>query len=61
MNSQNSEEKIEIVLNWLKKTHPELATRERAIRVLNKLPQGSEDIVLALQKVAIDKKSKRIK
>jgi len=46
-----SEEQIQAMIEKIRRIKPEDATRERAIKVLNMLPQAAEDIVGALSEL----------
>lgn len=51
MKTMYSEEQIQAMIEKIKKIKPEEATRERAIKVLNMLPQAAGDIVNALKEL----------
>jgi len=56
-NNKYSEQEIEYAINELKKKHPERATREQAIRLLDTFKSFGE---LVKEKIAQDKKSGKI-
>ena len=51
MKSKYTEEVIEKMINYLKIKHPQRATRERAIAVLDEMKVASKDITEALGKL----------
>lgn len=51
MKSKYSEEVIQKMINYLRIKHPEKATRERAIAVLDEMQVASKDIAGALEKM----------
>jgi hypothetical protein len=51
MDRNYTEEQIQAMIEKIKKIKPEEATRERAIKVLNMLPQAAEDIADALKQL----------
>ena len=57
MDTKFTEEQIQAMIEKIKKVKPEEATRERAIKVLNMLPQAAEDIAKALKELV--KKSEK--
>ena len=53
-----SEEEIEKMIEKIKKIKPEEATRERAIKVLNMLPDVANDIAKALKQLVKEAEKK---
>lgn len=53
-----SEKQIEEMIEKIKKIKPEEATRERAIKVLNMLPEVANDIAEALKQLVKESKKK---
>lgn len=50
---KHSEEDIQKTIEYLRTNHPELpATREQAIKILNKMQDASESIVQVMEKMA---------
>lgn len=53
-----NEEQIQEMIEKIKKIKPKEATRERAIKVLNMLPEVANDIVKALKQLVKESKNK---
>lgn len=50
---KHNEEDIQKTIEYLRTNHPELpATREQAIKILNKMQDASESIVQVMEKMA---------
>lgn len=49
MKTKYSEKDIITAINWLKTRHPERATREGAIKLLNGMKVASKDIIKSLK------------
>jgi DNA-directed RNA polymerase subunit F len=58
MKTMYSEEQIRKMIEKIKKIKPEQATRERAIKILNMLPEVAEDITKALKQLAKESEKK---
>jgi hypothetical protein len=58
MDRNFTEEQIQAMIEKIKKIKPEEATRERAIKVLNMLPQAAEDIAGALNQLVKESEKK---
>ena len=56
MSYQYTEEDIQKVINYLKIHHPERATREGAIQLLEEMKVASKDIARALEDLAKNSK-----
>ena len=57
-NNQYTEEQIQAMIEKIRKIKPEEATRERAIKVLNMLPQAAGDIAQALNELVEESEEK---
>lgn len=53
-----SEEQIQKMIEKIKKIKPEKATRERAIKILNMLPEVADDITKALKQLVKESQKK---
>lgn len=53
-----TEEQIQAMIEKIKKINPKEATRERAIKVLNMLPEAAEDISKALKELITESEKK---
>lgn len=51
MNDKYTEAQIQAMIEKIKKIRPEEATRERAIKILNMLPEAAGDIAEALKQL----------
>jgi len=58
MDNQYTEEQIQAMIEKIKKIKPEEATRERAIKVLNMLPEAAGDIAQALNELVEESEEK---
>lgn len=58
MSYQYTEEDIQKVINYLKIHHPERATREGAIALLEEMKVASKDIAKALEELAKESEKK---
>ncbi len=57
-NNQYTEEQIQAMIEKIKKIKPGEATRERAIKVLNMLPEAAGDIAQALNELVEESEEK---
>ncbi len=57
-NNQYTEEQIQAMIEKIRKIKPEEATRERAIKVLNMLPEAAGDIAQALNELVEESEEK---
>ncbi len=58
MKTMHSEEQIQKMIEKIKKIKPEQATRERAIKILNMLPEVADDITKALKQLVKESQKK---
>lgn len=58
MKTTFTEEQIQQMIEKIKKIKPEEATRERAIKVLNMLPEAAGDITKALKQLVKESEKK---
>lgn len=58
MDKQYTEDKIQAMIEKIRKIKPEEATRERAIKVLNMLPEVANDITKALNQLVAESDEK---
>jgi len=58
MDNQYTEEQIQAMIEKIRKIKPEEATRERAIKVLNMLPEAAGDIAQALNELVEESEEK---
>ncbi|QQG40577.1 MAG: hypothetical protein HYV37_03340 [Candidatus Levyibacteriota bacterium] len=58
MDKNYTEEQIQAMIEKIKKINPAWATRERAIRILNMLPEVSGDIAKALKELVEESEKK---
>lgn len=58
MNQNYTEEQIEAMIEKIRKIKPEEATRERAVKVLNMLPEAASDISEALNQLVEESEEK---
>lgn len=58
MNDNYTEAQIQAMIEKIKKIKPEEATRERAIKILNMLPEVAGDITEAMKQLVKDSERK---
>lgn len=58
MSKNFTEEQIQAMIEKIKKIKPEEATRERAIKVLNMLPEAAKDVTDALKNLVKEAEKK---
>lgn len=58
MSNQYTEAQIQAMIEKIRKVKPEEATRERAIKILNKLPEVAGDIADALKQLVKESEKK---
>jgi hypothetical protein len=60
MTKNYTEEQIQAMIEKIRKIKPEEATRERAIKILNLLPEAASDISIALKQLVHESEKKLV-